>query len=80
MEHDQSDAEGPRHYSQAAAAAMYRELTKARARIRQLDNLVGILNREADQQAATVTGLREEVEQWRSRYMQACTLAETEGK
>ena len=34
MEHEQSDAEEPRHYSQAAADAMHRELTKARARIR----------------------------------------------
>lgn len=76
MEHEQSDTEAPRYYSQVAAVAMQRELTSARSRIRQLDTLVGILNREADQQAATIEKLREEVEQWRARYVQACILTD----
>lgn len=78
MEHEQSDTEAPRYYSQVAAAAMQRELTSARSRIRQLDTLVGMLNREADQQAATIEKLREEVEQWRARYVQACILTDIE--
>ena len=35
-----------------------------------------MLNREADQQAATIEKLREEVEQWRARYVQACILTD----
>lgn len=78
MDHEQSDTEGPRYYSQVAAVAMHRELTNARTRIRQLENLVGILHREADVQAAAAAELREEIEQWRSRYMRACTPEEAE--
>lgn len=62
--------EEPRYYSQATAAAMDRELTEARARIRQLETLVGILNREAEEQAETVTELREDVSRWQARYVQ----------
>lgn len=63
--------EEPRHYSQATAAAMDRELTAARAEIRRLETLIGILNREADEQAETVTQLREDVSRWQARYVQA---------
>lgn len=80
MENEQSDTEEPRHYSQAAADAMHHELTKARARIRQLENLAGILDREAVRQAATITDLRADVEHWRSLYMQACTPTDSEEK
>ena len=80
MEHEQSDAEEPRHYSQAAADAMHRELTKARARIRQLENAVGLLDREAVRQAETITGLRADVEHWRSLYMRACDRTDSEEK
>lgn len=80
LENEQGDTEEPRYYSQVTAEAMRQELDKARARIRQLDNLVGILNREADQQAATITDLREQVEHWRSCYMRACNPIEPEEK
>jgi len=63
--------EEPRYYSQATAAAMDHELSEARARIRQLETLVGILNREAEEQAETVTQLREDVSRWQARYVQA---------
>lgn len=63
--------EEPRRYSQATAAAMDHELSEARARIRQLETLVGILNREAEEQAETVTQLREDVSRWQARYVQA---------
>lgn len=63
--------EEPRYYSQATAAAMDRELTAARAEIRRLETLIGILNREADEQAETVTQLREDVSRWQARYVQA---------
>ncbi|WP_349885787.1 MULTISPECIES: hypothetical protein [Microbacterium] len=63
--------EEPRYYSQATAAAMDRELSEARARIRQLETLVGILNREAEEQAETVTELRGDVSRWQARYVQA---------
>ncbi|WP_454112715.1 hypothetical protein [Microbacterium maritypicum] len=63
--------EEPRCYSQATAAAMDHELSEARARIRQLETLVGILNREAEEQAETVTQLREDVSRWQARYVQA---------
>lgn len=63
--------EEPRYYSQATAAAMDRELSEARARIRQLETLVGILNREAEGQAETVAELREDVSRWQARYVQA---------
>ncbi|MCK2028060.1 hypothetical protein KZC56_17320 [Microbacterium sp. SSW1-47] len=68
-----SDAseEEPRYYSQATAAAMDRELTEARVRIRQLETLVGILNREAEEQAERVAELREDVSRWQGRYVQA---------
>lgn len=72
--------EEPRHYSQAAAAAMHQELDEARARIRQLENLVGILNREADYQAATIKELREAVEHARSLYMRPSMPTDTEEK
>ncbi len=63
--------EEPRYYSQATAAAMGRELTAARAEVRRLETLIGILNREADGQAETVTQLREDVSRWQARYVQA---------
>lgn len=72
--------EAPRHYSQAAAAAMHDGISAARARIRQLENLVGILNREAENQAAVIADLREGVAHWKSRYVQACAAADTEEK
>ncbi|WP_288969718.1 hypothetical protein [uncultured Microbacterium sp.] len=50
---------------------MDHELSEARARIRQLETLVGILNREAEEQAETVTQLREDVSRWQARYVQA---------
>lgn len=77
---DTMSEEEPRHYSQAAAAAMHHELGEARARIRQLENLVGILNREADYQAATIKELREAVEHARSLYMRTSAPADTEEK
>jgi hypothetical protein len=50
---------------------MDRELIEARARIRQLETLVGILNREAEEQAERVAELREDVSRWQGRYVQA---------
>ncbi len=49
-------------YSQETAAAMRDELEQQRDTIRQLRKLIGILHREADQQAATIEQLRGEIE------------------
>jgi len=72
--------EEPRYYSQATAAAMDSELTAARAEIRRLETLIGILNREADEQAETVTQLREDVSRWKARYVQARAAEIPEGE
>lgn len=58
-------------YSQVTAAAMHDELERQRETARQQQILIGTLNREAEQQAATIQQLREEVERWRTRL--TCT-------
>lgn len=75
---DITSGEEPRYYSQETAGAMHHELVEARARVRQLENLVGILNREADYQAATITQLREDVEHWRSLLTRGSRLTDTQ--
>lgn len=58
-------------YSQETAAAMHDKLEQQRDTIRQLCKLNGILHREADQQAATIQQLRDEIDDWRNRYLRA---------
>lgn len=65
---ESTNEDEPRFYSQAAAAAMHTELEQLRADNRRLQTLVGALNREADNQAETITNLRADVELWRARY------------
>lgn len=75
---DSSDQDGPRHYSQVAAAAIHQELNEANGRIRQLENLIGILNREADHQVEEIAQLREEIARWQMLYARACAPADPE--
>lgn len=73
---DNTNADEPVHYSQETAAAMHGELRRRQERIGQLEKLVGILNREAETQAATIEELREEIGRWQSRYINAVAPAD----
>lgn len=63
----------PQFYSQATAAAMYAELEREREIIQRLQNEIGMLNREAEQQAETIQQMRADVEHWRAQYARAAT-------
>ena len=47
------------------------ELERQRDTIRQLRKLNDILHREADEQAATIQQLRDDIDDWRNRYLRA---------
>ena len=51
--------------------AMRDELERQRDTIRQLRKLNDILHREADEQAATIQQLRDDIDDWRNRYLRA---------